>query len=184
LQSSSLRVRDLALCGLFAALIGAGAFLRIPLPLIPVTLQTLMVSLAGLLLGARRGALSAAVYVALGLLGLPIFTGGGGLTYVFHPTFGYLLGFIGGACVTGRVAHAVPAPSFRRLFCACLAGLAVVYAAGVPYLWLISRVYLGRDVTVGAVLLSGFLLTVPGDILLSVPAVYAAKRLAPVTGRL
>ncbi|HPE16084.1 MAG TPA: biotin transporter BioY [Oscillospiraceae bacterium] len=184
MRSSSLRVRDLALCGLFASLIATGAFLRIPLPLIPVTLQTLTVSLAGLLLGARRGALSAAVYVALGLLGLPIFTGGGGITYVFHPTFGYLLGFIGGAYVTGRVAHAVPAPSFRRLFFACLAGLGVVYAAGVPYLWLVSRVYLGRDVTAGAILFSGFLLPIPGDVLLSFPAAAAAKRLGPVTERL
>ena len=63
--------------------------------------------LAGLLLGSRLGALSVSLYTVLGLAGVPVFTGGGGLWYIFQPTFGYILGFIiGGIVVLGVKAVA------------------------------------------------------------------------------
>ena len=102
--------RDMVLFALFTALIAIGAFIRIPVPFCPFTLQLLFTTLAGLLLGSRRGAASVAVYVLLGLVGLPVFTSGGGPSYIFQPTFGYLIGFIGGAwlhCPSKR--HAIAA---------------------------------------------------------------------------
>ena len=86
-----LRAQELVLCGIFSALIAVGAVLRVPVPLVPFTLQLFFVTMAGFVLGPRLGAVSALVYVALGLLGVPIFTEGGGLGYVFKPTFGYLI---------------------------------------------------------------------------------------------
>lgn len=114
LSSHRWDTRDLVLFALFTALIAIGAFIRIPVPFCPFTLQLLFTTLAGLLLGSRRGAASVAVYVFLGLIGLPVFTSGGGPSYIFQPTFGYLLGFIGGAGLTGYIAHQVPVPSLRR----------------------------------------------------------------------
>lgn len=75
--------RKLALCALFTALIAVGAFIKVPIPVVPIpvvpfTLQLLFTTLAGLLLGARCGALSVGVYILLGLMGLPIFAEGGG----------------------------------------------------------------------------------------------------------
>lgn len=89
-----IRTVDLILCALFAALIAVGAFIKIPIPGVPFTLQVLFTTLAGLLLGSRMGAVSVAIYIILGLAGVPIFTGGGGIGYVVYPTFGYLIGFL------------------------------------------------------------------------------------------
>lgn len=87
--------------------------------------------------------MSALVYVALGLLGVPIFTEGGGLGYVFKPTFGYLISFALAAYVTGKIAHAAKEPSYARLALAAAAGLAVSYAIGVAYLYCITNFVLG-----------------------------------------
>ena len=62
--------------GIFTALIAVGAFIRIPVPVCPFTLQLLFTTLAGLLLGSRRGAGAVLVYLALGLAGVPVFTEG------------------------------------------------------------------------------------------------------------
>lgn len=97
--------RKLVYTALFAALTAAGAFLRIPLGVSSITLQFLFTAMAGVLLGAGGGALSQAVYVALGLLGLPIFTAGGGFGYVLQPTFGFLLGLIPAAAVIGAMTR-------------------------------------------------------------------------------
>jgi hypothetical protein len=93
------------LAALFTALIAAGTWIRIPLPPVPVTMQTFFVILAGLLLGWRGGLLSAGLYMALGLAGVPIFTGGGGIQSVLTPTFGYIVGFLPGAALAGRIIH-------------------------------------------------------------------------------
>ena len=92
-KNNSKKTVRLVLCALFAALIAVGAFIKIPIPYIPLTLQTLFTMLAGLMLGGRLGAISVCVYVAIGLAGLPVFTQGGGQMYVLKPTFGYLIGF-------------------------------------------------------------------------------------------
>ena len=93
-----MRTRKIILTGLFAALTAIGAFIRIPTPISSFTLQVFFTCMAGLLLGPGLGAASQAVYVLLGLVGLPIFTQGGGFSYVTQPTFGFLLGLIPAAC--------------------------------------------------------------------------------------
>jgi biotin transporter BioY len=70
-----------------------------------ISAQLLMVWMSGALLGPRRGGLAMALYLALGLGGLPIFTNGGGFAYVAQPTFGYLLAFLPAVVVTGLHAH-------------------------------------------------------------------------------
>ena len=84
------KVKELVLFSLFTALTAIGAFIRVPVPLCPFTLQLLFTTLSGLILGSRKGAASVAVYVAFGLSGVPVFTQGGGPGYIFQPTFGYL----------------------------------------------------------------------------------------------
>ena len=88
------RTYKMILVALFAALIAVGAFIRVPVPLVPFTMQTFFVVLAGMLLGKKLGAASALVYLAIGLIGIPVFTQGGGIGYVLKPSFGDMIGFI------------------------------------------------------------------------------------------
>ena len=179
-RKSQLTIGKIAVCAIFTALIAVGAFIKIPVPVCPFTLQTLFVALTGLMLGEKYGALSAAAYLALGLIGIPIFTQGGGIYYIFKPTFGYIIGFCLGAYVTGRVARGTSNPSFGRLFAAAPAGIACVYLVGVPYYYLLCNLVINSPIAIGTVMLYCFLLTLPGDILSCVIAAFLAKRTLPI----
>ena len=133
------KVKNICLCAMFSALIALGAFIKIPAPVCPFTLQILFTTLAGLLLGKKTGTLAAAVYVIIGLIGIPVFTHGGGPGYIMQPTFGYLLGFIGGTFITGLIAGDTSRPSLRRLLIASFAGLVIVYLFGMAYLYVICN---------------------------------------------
>ena len=104
----NIKTRDLIYCALFAALTAIGAFLHFQLFQATITLQFFFTAMAGLLLGAKLGALSQLLYVALGLVGVPIFAAGGGFGYIFNPTFGFLLGLIPTAWVIGKIAEKGP----------------------------------------------------------------------------
>ena len=157
------RTRNLVLAAMLAALTAAGAFLRFPMGQMSGTLQFLFTALAGVVLGARWGAVSQAVYVALGLAGLPIFTLGGGLGYVLQPSFGFLLGLIPAAWEAGALSAGNARPG--RIFAAGAAALAVLYLVGVPYMYAVLNLYLGRDMPLAAVLWSGMAVYLPGDFL-------------------
>ena len=182
IKRCSMKTKDLILISLFTALTAVGAFIRIPVPVCPFTLQLLFTTLAGVLLGAKKGAVSVLIYVLLGLAGLPIFTGGGGISYVLQPTFGYLIGFIVGAFVTGAVAHS-SRPNMKRLLTGCFLGLAIVYALGMLYYWLISRFWLGDPIGIAPLFLYCFVLAVPGDICLCILASILGKKLLPVINK-
>ena len=133
------KTKQLVFCSLFTALIAVGAFIKIPVPVVPFTLQYLFTMLAGLILGPRLGTISVTAYMLLGLAGLPIFTEGGGLWYVLKPSFGYIIGFCIGTYVTGTLAAKLKKRTFARYLAANLAGLAVVYAAGMIYYYVICN---------------------------------------------
>lgn len=156
-----LNTRQIVFCGLFTALAAVGAFIKIPLPPIPFTMQTLFVVLSGLLLGSRLGALSIAVYVALGLIGVPVFTQGGGLGYLLKPTFGYLIGFILDSWIAGRVAESVPNPSFKRMLAGAFAGLAVVYLCGMVYVYILCNYVIDKPMGFKTLIIYCFLIFVP-----------------------
>ena len=156
-----MKVRQLTFAALFAALTAAAAFLRIPLGPVAVTPQFLITAMAGVILGAKWGAVSQGLYVALGLVGLPLFTMGGGFGYVLQPTFGFLLGLIAAAAVIGGIAKGRAAP--RRILLAALAGLAVLYLIALPYMALIYSAYLHQNIPFGKLMMLGCLPFLPFD---------------------
>ena len=170
-----MKTRNLLLCALFAALTAVGAFIKIPFAVSAITLQFFFTALAGILLGAKYAALSQLLYVALGLLGLPVFTLGGGIGYVLYPTFGFLLGLIPAAYVVGRVNG--NSRSSKRIALACFAGLAVLYAVGLPYMALILNVYQGRSMGVWALAIAGLLPYLPGDCVKIAACAYLAPKI-------
>lgn len=177
------KTKNLILCSIFVALIAVGAFIRIPIPVVPFTLQLLFTMMAGLLLGGKLGAATVGIYIAMGLLGFPVFTEGGGLMYVLKPSFGYIVGFAIGAYVTGIIANKSSKPSYGRLLAANFSGLAIVYFFGMVYYYVISAVYLGNPIGLWPLFLYCFLLAVPGDIALCILGAILGKRLIPVLNK-
>jgi len=167
------RSTDLALVAVFGALVCALAVAgAVPVggPGVPITLTTFGIMLCGAVLGPWRGALAAAVYLVLGLAGLPVFAGGAsGLGVLAGPSAGFLLAYPLAALATGLVARAVVRRGGRGLVpglaVACaLGGIVVVYAGGVPGMAIGG----GLSLRAAAVFCLRFL---PGDLLKLVLAV-------------
>ena len=168
--------RDIALVAVFGALIVVlGLVPAVPVNAIGVeiTLQTLGIMLAGLVLGPGRGVAAVAVYVGLGLAGLPVFAGGvGGLGVLATPSLGYILGWFPGVLLTGILA--VVALKRRRgrlpllLLAAFLGGMVVVYLLG----WLFLVVLF--EVGPWAAFTAGVAVFVPLDLLKALMAAFVA----------
>jgi biotin transport system substrate-specific component len=170
------------LASLFAVLTAVGAQVRIPLPLVPITLQVLFVFLSGVLLPPRAALLSMVLYLAMGLLGLPVFAGESGPSIVLHPTFGFLVGFILSAWTISMIVSA-KGQSFPVCFAACLAGMGVIYGIGVAGLYLNVNFVLGKTMTWAQAVKVGLLPFVAGDILKGLAAALIASRVGPRLAR-
>lgn len=154
-------VTDIVLVAAGAALVSLLAQLTIPLPLVPITGQTLGVLLVGATLGAARGGISLALYAALGLIGLPVYAPEDdgshvtGLTALGQPSFGYILGFILSAVLIGWLAQRQWDRKILGGLAAFAAGTLATFAIGLPWLavWLGVN---GFDNDLLSVLNSGF----------------------------
>lgn len=182
MNNKSDKVILLCLTALFSALIAVGAYIKIPVPPIPITLQTFFVILSGVLLGKNYGSISVIVYIVVGLLGIPVFSGGGGIYYVLNPSFGYIIGFIVAAHLIGDFVHKKEMPSFRRIFLSSLAGISTIYIVGIAYYVIVLGLFTNRvAVNFRTVMVSGFLVFIPMDIAISFIASLVSKRLIPYT---
>ena len=137
------RVLDLAYIALMAALLAICAWITIPFGPVPFTMQTFGVFAALGLLGGRRGTFAILVYLALGLVGLPVFSGfSGGAGQLLGPTGGYLIGFIVAALVFWAVTARFEKPSLPILAGALVLVMVVYYAFGTA--WFL-QVYTGEN---------------------------------------
>lgn len=138
-----LTIRDMVTISLFTALMVVGAKLTIPTPFgVALTFQLFFAVFAGLLLGARNGFLSQLIYLLLGLAGMPVFSTGGGISYVFSPTFGYLIGFMLAATLIGFLKERSKKPTFMNLLIIVLIGYLLDYLVGNLYFYFIKNLYL------------------------------------------
>jgi len=133
---------ELTTSALLAALLAASAVVAVPIGAVPLTLQTLVLALIALTQRPGRAALSVGVYLAAGLVGLPVFSGmRGGLGVVLGPTGGYLLGFLVGAVAGAWVRERVQASVAWRVVsdaAASITVIAVVYTFGWLQLMLVA----------------------------------------------
>ena len=151
--------------------------------MVPFTLQFLFTTLAGLLLGSKLGTISVVAYTLLGLAGLPIFSEGGGIWYIFKPSFGYIIGFCIGTYVTGLIAEKMKEKTIRGYITANFTGLFIVYALGMAYYYVICNYVINTPIAVGPLFLYCFILAVPGDICLCILAAIMVKRVKPILNR-
>jgi biotin transport system substrate-specific component len=167
------------LIAMFTALTAIGAFIKIPIPPVPITLQLVFVAYAGVLLGAKRAFLSQLLYLMIGLIGIPIFANGGGITYVFQPTFGYLIGFLLCATVIGFGIDRMGKVTFSGVLAWSILGLLLVYVVGVLYLYGIVNLYFGQVMTMTAALKAGLLPFILKDLVVLVIVAWTAVRVYP-----
>ena len=166
----TVKIRNMVLCGLFAALITLCAWLSIPLGDVAITLQTFAVFLCLRVLGGKLGTLTVLVYLLLGAVGIPVFSGfRGGFGALLGPTGGYLTGFLACGLIYWLLTSLFP----TRQTLALLAGLLVCYVFG--SLWY-YRFYLtaGGSGTITVILIQTLLLYLPPDIV----KLFLARRLS------
>jgi len=174
-----MKTRDIVLVGTFAALTAVGAFIRVPFFPVPFTLQVFFVLMAGILLGPVLGALSQAVYVLIGLLGFPVFAGGGGPGYVLMPSFGFLIGFIAGAYVIGYMFNLRKTPTYLWMIASMLVGLAAIYLIGILGLYLNLNYVMQKSISLTKTFWIGMIIFLPGDIVKIAVSAYLAQNLIP-----
>lgn len=169
---------QLALCALFTALTAIGAFIQIPVPYMDYfTLQFLFVTLAGMILGSRLGSISIGAYVIMGLLGIPVFAAGGGIQYLFRPSFGYLIGFIAAAFVVGFLCENFKNATLKHYLIAAFTGMFITYTIGFVYKYFMLNFYMHESTAIWAVIAASLPLDIPGDALLCILASLLSVRI-------
>jgi biotin transport system substrate-specific component len=173
--------RKLVLSSLFTALIAAGAIFSLPLPppLPPLTLAVFFAILAGLVAGPVWGSAAVGLYLFLGSVGLPVFANGsGGLGHFAGPTGGFLLGYLGAGFMAGLVADR-RRWTFSRAMAGAIAGVAVLYAVGLPWFRAVMDARPDRSLSLGA----AFLVMLPyliGDLVKALAAASLVRALKPL----
>ncbi len=133
-------VRSMVFMAIFAALICIAGPVAVPMPggLVPISLGTFAIYLTGALLGGKRGTMSVVVYIMLGVVGLPVFTGFmGGFAKVLGPTGGYIIGYIPLVLITGLFAD-MPSKKHWTMPVGMVLGTAVLYAFGTAWFMIMS----------------------------------------------
>jgi biotin transport system substrate-specific component len=151
-------LKNFLLSAFFAVLTSVGGMLSIPIPFVPLSMQSFFVLMSGLLLGPKYGPLSQVFYIAMGLIGLPVFAGGaGGMQHVLAPSFGFLIGFVFSSWVAGLLAPKVKtargtALLYIQYVLVCLAATVALFVVALPCFYLNMRYVAGMPVTVARTL--------------------------------
>ncbi len=166
-------IKEITLILSFALVTGISSKLKVEIGVIPITMQSFIVLLAGALLGAKRGASVMITYLLMGLSGLPWFARGGGMAYLLSPTFGYIIGFVFTAYIVGYLAEKGHDRNIKTAILAMLIGNIIIYIPGL--LWLASFIGYENVFAVGLypfiigdllkIALAGFLLPVGWQLL-------------------
>ena len=173
--SKSMNLRMTVYAALFTALIIIGGYISVPLPVgpVPIVLAEFFVMVTGLFLGFKWGLASVALYLFLGILGLPVFAGGrSGLAVLFGPTGGFLLGYLLLAASAGLLAGK-GRPSIARILMALLTGNLLLYGAGLPWLKAVT------NLSWAGTLAAGLIPFIPGVIIKITVALILARTFLP-----
>ena len=154
--------KDLTLVALFSALIAVGAFIKIPFLLVPITLQTLFIVLSALVLERKLAVLSVIVYIMI--------ANGGGINYIFSPTFGYLVSFI-------FATYFISSFKEKNIYISTAIGMLIIYALGMMYFVFIQYVLNGKVYLINYLFYNLFLVFLPGDILSCVVAIIGYRKI-------
>ncbi len=170
----------LTLSALFCTLICIGSFIRIPMPnVMPMTLQTFFVLLTGLVLPLKASTLATITYMVLGLIGLPIFSGGGGLGYVLMPNFGFIIGFVLATVIMSVLTQKLKKCTFLQYLVISLLGMIIIYIIGILYFAFITNVYNKGNYSAIWFIQTVFLPFIPKEIICIILSSLSAYKIRP-----
>ena len=179
---------------LFSAIICVGCFIRIPLGPIPIVMQNMLCILTAVLLGGFWGALPAVLFLIVGLIGFPVYSGGtSGIAVWLGPTGGFLPGYLLGALIAALIARKpdvsekkITKRTVLRISLAVIAGLVILYVPGVIgfSLWATRTGSIPEEKTAFTYAMAACVLPfIPGDIIKAAIAIPVAVKLRPVVAQ-
>ena len=161
------RTRNIVFSSLLCALLCVSAFVSFMVPPFPVkfTFQVLIIFVTAGVLSPSYAFATVAVYTVLGLIGVPVFSAGGGIGYVLTPYFGYILGFLAATPLMSFIIRYKAEGKIKivRYAIAAVVGLVTIYALGVAYLYVIKNAYLGSTIAIATAIKVGCLIFLPLD---------------------
>lgn len=160
-----MKTKDFVICALFAAIICVSTVITIPLPFtpVPITLQVMTICIAGAVLGYKKGVIAVGIYILLGFIGLPVFSGmKSGPAVLFGPTGGYILGFLPMTFFIGfLVCNFIKSKDSAvmksiKYFIVMFLGLIVLYLFGTIQLMFIAHLNLAGALATAVIPFVGF----------------------------
>lgn len=159
----NLSTKNIIYIAMFIALIYISSLIRISVTAVPFTLQTMAVMLAACFLGVKKGLIAVGVYIIGGLIGLPLFTEGGGIVYITKHTFGYILAFIPAVIYIGSLKN--KCKNFLWLFLLLFTGGIIMLFIGALYAYILLGITTAVDVS--AIFYGYFFLFIPSELIKS-----------------
>lgn len=172
-----MKIKRLAIDSLFLSLLIVSGLINIRLPLtdIAFTLSLLVVFIISIKCNLLDGIFIVLGYVTIGLIGIPIFTNGGGIRYIFEPSFGFILGYFFIVLVMNIGKKYYMSNLFLYILF-MLASLTLVYLIGIIYVYVVKRYYLGITLDISILLKAYVLVFIPFDILKGILSYIIVKK--------
>ena len=164
-------VYDVVLASMLLCLLIVGSKLTIPLGFISLTMQLPVVFLIIFLVKRKIAVMVIATYIIMGLIGIPVFSTGGGISYIYQPSFGFIIGFLLAALIAPKVNGKI------RLILSILVVFLAVYLTGIIYMYVIFNYYMNKDFGIIKVLQIGVYPFILKDIICAYLASVIAYRL-------
>lgn len=156
--------------------------ISLPIGPIPITLQSLAVLVIGYLLTPRNAMMATLLFLILGLIGLPVFTGfSGGVQSVLTPSFGFVISFIPASYFQAKYMQNKKDPLLKDFAVAGLINMIIMYVIGLGYMAVILNIFLDSNINLGGILLGGLIPFIPGDLLKFSVSISLSKRLRPIS---
>lgn len=175
-------IKDMVLCALFAAICCVFSILTLPIGVVPISFATFGVMATTMILGEKRAIISVVLFIAMGVIGLPVFAGmQGGLSAITGPTGGYIYSYILMVPIVGLASKCLNKTVSSGMFTmlGCLAAMFVNYLVGTIHFVLVASVP-DNGFVFTQLIMSCVLIFIPGDIIKSILAIIIAPRLKPL----
>jgi len=173
-----MKVKDLCLMTVCLCILIICSKIAVPIGVISITLQTFAVAIIPYILKWKRASIVLTAYILMGLIGIPVFSDGGGFFYVLKPSFGFILGFLSSTFITG--SNVLKNSKIAGLIKGLL-GLLTLDLIGMIYMYFILKYYIGSAKTsILYVIQVGFLPFILKDSISVVLAYIISLRLSPI----